>query len=209
MKGKFITFEGGEGSGKTTVIKSVERHLKDKSLPVIVTREPGSTTLGEKIRLLLLEEKGTGFYSKRAELALFLAARSQHVEEVIIPSLKKGYIVLCDRYNDSSLAYQGYARDLGMEEVKKMCDFFSLKQNPDLTIYLDLPSKIGLDRILKNSRSDTFDRIESEKSHFHEKVRKGFKKIAENEPDRFKIVNADQSKEDVFKETIHFIDLIL
>lgn len=190
----FVTFEGGDGSGKTTLIESLAKHLSNLDYSILITREPGGTKLGEHIRTLLLMQNSHSI-SARAELALFLASRAQHVEEVIRPALDAGKIVLCDRFNDSSIAYQGIARNLGEKEVKEACNFFSHYITPDLTLYLDLDPKIGFSRV-KGEK----DRIESEDISFHNKIRGAYKQIAEKEPHRFHIIDAAQSPEKVFKE---------
>jgi dTMP kinase len=207
-KGLFITIEGGEGSGKTTLIESIGKYLLEKEFDVIATREPGGTDLGENIRNFLLSYGQDEIFSSRAELALFLASRSQHVEEVITPALNEGKIVICDRYNDSSIAYQGYARGLDLKTVKSSCEFFSFGLNPELTFYLDIDPKIGLERVRKASldKSISYDRIESEDIAFHQKVREAFHKMAILEKDRFNIVDAAMSPKEVFDQVISAIE---
>jgi len=194
----FITFEGGEGAGKTSLIRHIASFLDQKSLSYISTREPGGTVLGEGVRKLLLDHYDYPM-REEAELSLFLASRAQHVEEVIKPNLEKGKVVLCDRFNDSSVAYQGHARDLGMEKVRSFCDFVSQGIDPDLTFYLDIAPQTGLQRACKKW-NDGHDRIEVETLSFHEKVRQGFLLIAKNEPDRVKILNAEKPLEKVFED---------
>ncbi|KKM70725.1 hypothetical protein LCGC14_1437870, partial [marine sediment metagenome] len=196
-KGFFITFEGGEGSGKTALIGSIKKYLESRKLDCIVTREPGSTKLGEHLREIVLQEKkGKKISSNlsktldpKAELCLFLASRAQHIKEVILPSLEKNNIVLCDRYNDSSIAYQGHARDLGIDKVIEFSSFIIEDAIPDLTIYLDIDPKIGLSRV-----QSKLDRIESEKMEFHKKIRDGFHILAKKFPKRIKIIDASVSK---------------
>jgi dTMP kinase len=187
----FITFEGGEGAGKSTLIEEVFRYLTSRGFDVLKTREPGGTSLGEKIRSLVLESKER--VSSLAELALFLGSRAQHVEEVIIPALKEGKIVLCDRFNDSSVAYQGIARNLGKEEVASVCHFFSKGLVPTLTFYLDIDPKIGMQRV---QRSRVKDRIEQEDFSFHTLVRNAFLSIAK-ESSRIFVVDASLPKDQV------------
>lgn len=206
MKGKFITFEGGEGAGKTTLIERVYKALSDEGYPVIKTRAPGGSPLGEKIRALLLE-KGKLSLSSRAELLLFIADRAQHVEEVILPALKQGKIVLCDRFNDSTIAYQGGARGWDKKWVHKLCDFATDDLDPHLTLYLDIDPRIGFER-LKKARHGK-DRIESEKLLFHQKIRKAFRQIAKEEPKRFRILDASCSPDEVFLEAMDQIDELL
>lgn len=192
MNPMFITFEGGEGAGKTTLIEEIFRYLTSRGYQVLKTREPGGTTLGEKIRSLVLESKEK--ISSRAELALFLGSRAQHVDEVILPALKAGKIVLCDRFNDSSVAYQGMARNLGKEEVAKACQFFSSTLVPKLTFYLDLDPKIGMQRV---QRSRVKDRIEQEDFSFHALVRNAFLTIAKENPERIIVLDASLPKDQV------------
>jgi len=210
-KGLFITIEGGEGSGKTTLIESLGKHLVEKEYDVLATREPGGTDLGENIRNFLLRFGQDEIFSSRAELALFLASRAQHVEEVILPSLKEGKIIICDRYNDSSIAYQGYARGLDLKMVKTSCKFFSSDVNPSLTFYLDIDPKIGLERVKKASldKSISYDRIESEDLVFHQKVRQAFHEIAKLETNRFYIIDASKSPNEVFEKVINCIEKVL
>jgi len=198
-KALFITFEGGEGAGKTTLIEKVKKALLKKKLKVLLTREPGGTKLGEQIRDILLnyrEEK----ISPKAELSLFLASRAQHIYQVIKPSLSENKIVLCDRYNDSSIAYQGHARGLGIDEVINYSYYILEDAIPDLTLYLDVDPKVGLSRVKKG-----LDRIESEKMEFHYKIREGFYILEERFPERIKIIDASKTQEEVFENTMQFI----
>src|SRR6187431_1687241 len=149
-RGIFITIEGGEGAGKTTLIESLYQHLLGLGREVLKTREPGGTPLGEEIRKILLHS--TGPVSPYAELSLFLASRAQHISELIAPALAAGKVVLCDRFNDSTIAYQGMARGLGMEEVAAVCRFICAGLEPQLTLYLDIDPAVGLSRA-KKSRS--------------------------------------------------------
>ncbi len=190
--GLFISFEGGERAGKTTLISNLEKVLKENSYSVLVTREPGGSPLGEKIRSLLLENKDP--ISKRAEFALFLASRAEHVEEVLLPAKKKK-IILCDRFSDSSIAYQGGARGLGMEEVEKINAFFTEGLTPDLTFYLDIDPEKAFSR-----RSFEKDRIEEEKASFHKEVRKSFLALAKKYPERICLLDATLNQEAVFKK---------
>ncbi|NGX52228.1 MAG: Thymidylate kinase [Candidatus Anoxychlamydiales bacterium] len=203
-KGFFITFEGGEGAGKTSLIDSIKKYLESEKLDYIVTREPGGTKFGENVRELLLNTKDGIKISAKAELCLFLASRSQHIKEVILPSLQKNKIVLCDRYNDSSIAYQGHARGLGIDKVIEFSDFIIEKAIPDLTLYLDIDPKIGLSRV-----KTSFDRIESEKMEFHQKIRDGFHILVKKFPIRIKIIDATKSREDVLKKAIKNISELI
>lgn len=201
-KGIFITFEGGEGAGKTTLIEKVKKILSKKH-QIVVTREPGGTKFGEHVRQLVLNKKDCDISSK-AELCLFLASRSQHIKEVIRPALKQNKIVLCDRYNDSSIAYQGYARGLGIDEVMDFSSFIIEDCIPDLTIYLDLDPKIGLSRVKSG-----LDRIESEKITFHQKIREGFHILAKKYPDRLHLINANKKPEEVFEDSMQLINKVI
>lgn len=184
-RGFFITFEGGEGAGKTTLIEEMARQLTLEGRTVLKTREPGGTTLGEEIRTILLQHKGP--VSPYAEFSLFLASRAQHVMEVIGPALEQGKIVLCDRFNDSSIAYQGVARGLGIESVSAFCKFVCQGVEPRLTFYLDIDPKVGLARAAKDRKQD---RIESEKLLFHQKIREAYLAIHKADPHRFRLIDA-------------------
>ncbi len=199
MTKSFITFEGPEGSGKTSVIKEVEAVLKAQNIDVIVTREPGGVALSERIRSLLLDfvdEK----MDARTEAMLFAASRRQHVVEVIRPALEAGKVVLCDRYIDSSLAYQGVARDLGIEEVYALNLFAIEDLIPDLTVFIDVKPEVGLSRVRSNQRN--MDRLDLETLEFHQKVYEGYLQLAELEPDRIKVINGEQAIEDVSKDAL-------
>lgn len=194
----FITFEGGEGAGKSTLIDSVYQHLQKQGQKVVKTRAPGGTVTGHLIREMLLHKESL---SPRAELLLFLADRAQHVEEIILPALKEGSVVLCDRFNDSTLAYQGGARGFDKEWVKKLCAFATQNLQPDLTLYLDLDPAEGLRRVDHRTK----DRIEAETLEFHQKIRTAYLEIAQKEPKRFHVLNASQSPKDVFAQALPFL----
>lgn len=185
QRGFFITFEGGEGAGKTTLIEELARALVSQGYSVLTTREPGGTRLGERIRAILLQH--TEPLSPYAELCLFLASRVQQILEVVVPALEDRKIVLCDRFNDSSIAYQGAARGLGVGKVDTFCAFMSQGLKPDLTIYLDLDPELGLKRAAK---ARTQDRIESETLSFHKKIREAYLAIHQTEPHRFRLIDA-------------------
>lgn len=194
--GQFITFEGPEGSGKTTVIHKVYEKL-NKEYNVIMTREPGGIKISEAIRKLLLDSDDD--MDERTEALLFAAARRQHLVEKIIPQLEDGGIVLCDRFVDSSLSYQGYAREIGVKEVQAINDFAIENLYPDLTLYFDVPAEIGLNRIKDNQRNA--NRLDKEKIEFHHKVTDGYKKLISEYPDRIKVIDATQSLEKVIDDT--------
>ena len=180
LHGLFVTFEGVEGAGKTTQIALLRDTLQEAGNSVCVTREPGGDAVAETVRRLLLEEEMV----PRAELLLFLAARAQNVESVIRPHLAGGSVVLCDRYIDSSIAYQGHARGIGRDIVFHLNSFAIDGLVPDVTILLDLPPEIGL------ARQTDRNRMEAEALEFHERVRKGFLLEAENNPARFFVLDA-------------------
>ncbi|MDP3981645.1 MAG: dTMP kinase [Chlamydiota bacterium] len=188
--GLFITLEGPEGSGKTTVAKKLIERLRRKKIPCIYTIEPGGTFLTKPIREVLLRRSHEKLFPM-AELFLFEADRVQHVNTVIRPALDLGKLVLCVRYSDSTSAYQGYGRGLDIHMVKKMNDIATENLKPDLTILIDVPSQIGLVRAKKASGS--LDRVESEKKAFHNRLRKGYLAIAGQEPDRFVVLSAKEN----------------
>ncbi len=190
-RGAFIVFEGGEGAGKTTVLAGIAEALEAKGIEVVKTREPGATALGEELRALLLQSNGAHAISSKTELLLFLAARAQNIEALIRPALERGAWVLCDRFNDSTIAYQGWARGLGIAEVEGLCSWVCGDIIPELTFYLSLDPAIGLERTRKVS---ALDRIESEEGDFHQKVQEGFRQIALRHPDHFTFIDASQEK---------------
>jgi dTMP kinase len=199
---KFITFEGPEGSGKTSVIQAVYKTLQSHGYEVVVTREPGGVKISEEIRSILLDNQNLGMDAK-TEALLFAAARRQHVIEVIKPALDQGKMVLCDRYIDSSLAYQGHAREIGIEEVYTLNMFAIESIMPDLTLFIDVKPATGLERVRNNQRS--MDRLDNEQLSFHEKVYEGYMRLAEIEPDRIKVLNGNASIEEVVADALKHI----
>ncbi len=194
----FITFEGGEGAGKTTLINSLHESMTKHGCPVIQTREPGGSPLGEQIRSWLLEKNEELPLGDQAELLLFLASRVQHIEEVIQPALDQGKVVLCDRFNDSTIAYQGRARGRDMDEVEKLCNIACEGMVPDLTFFLDIDPVVGLARA-KGSSID-LDRLETEALSFHEEVRKGFQLLAQKYPERIHVLDATLSPAELLEQ---------
>jgi dTMP kinase len=188
MKGKFITFEGSEGSGKSTQSKLLYQYLKRKGFKVICLREPGGTKIGEKIRNILLDHKNHAL-TPNCEMLLYMAARAQVVSEVIKPALKKGKIVICDRFLDSTITYQGYGLGIDIQLIKLIGKFVTQGIKPDLTILLDLPLKKGL-----KHRKESQDRIEKRSLAYHSRVRNGYMKLAHLEPQRIKIVKVNRDK---------------
>lgn len=191
MSGIMISFEGPDGAGKTSVLKDLVPRLKQiASTTMIETREPGGNPISEAIRKIILDPKNT-MMDPRTEALLYAAARRQHIVETILPALKKGEIVLCDRFVDSSIAYQGAGREIGEKAVFDMNQFAINGLMPDLTLYLDVPSEIGIDRI-KQNRTDQYDRLDQEKLSFHQKVRNAYLKLAHDHPERIVTVDATQ-----------------
>lgn len=186
--GKFITFEGSEGCGKSTQSRMLYRFLKAKGLDVIYLREPGGTKLSEKIRKILLDYKNDNM-SQVSELLLYMASRAQAVEEIIKPALKRNKIVICDRFLDSTIAYQGYGLGIDIKLIKYIGRFVTGGINPDMTIFLDLPVVKGL-----NGRNRIKDRIERRDFSYHQRVRQGYFKIASLELKRVKIITVEKDK---------------
>ncbi|MDD3712474.1 MAG: dTMP kinase [Candidatus Izemoplasmatales bacterium] len=206
MKGKFITFEGTEGSGKTSVIKEVKKHYELQGYAVMVTREPGGISISEKIRDILLNKENTEM-DPRTEALLFAAARRQHLVEKIKPALDKGMIVLCDRFVDSSLVYQGYARNIGIDKVYDI-NYFAIEDAlPDLTIFVDVRPEVGLKRVFQTPNREV-NRLDLENMDFHKLIYRGYLELAKKY-DRIKKVNGEQKIEEVAKEAINLIDKIL
>jgi dTMP kinase len=189
----FITFEGIEGCGKTTQLRLAAEHLENRKIPHIFTEEPGGSRLGKKIREILLTEEPYPI-GARAELLLFAAARAQHVDEVILPALKAGNLVLCDRFTDATLAYQGFGRAIDIDFIRVLNDFSCPSLKPDLTLLFDLPVEAGLnramDRIARMTGSRREDRFEKEGTAFHQKIRAGYLSLVGQDPDRFRVIDA-------------------
>jgi dTMP kinase len=196
-RGLFITIEGIEGSGKTTQIKRLRDFLQSVDATVISTREPGGTPVADRIRDVLLTSHSEKV-SDKTELLLYLASRAQHVHSIVKPALYQGITVLCDRFFDATVAYQGYGRGLDIDFLQKLNRYATDGLNPDLTILLDLSAKIGLSRI-RNDRKRNLDRLESESIEFHERVRRGYLQIAESEPQRFFVIDGTLEEEEIFR----------
>ncbi len=199
MHGKLITLEGPEGSGKSTQAKMMIRRLGELGIEAMYTREPGGTALGEAIRNILQHNAAGEAPCERAELLLFEASRNQLVEKVIRPALEKGTWVICDRFIDSTTAYQGHGRGLPVDEVQAINSFAIHWVAPDLTLLLDLDIETGFDRISQRylELGESADRFEQEERSFHERVRQGYLAQAETEPERFRIIDASQNPETV------------
>ena len=199
----FITFEGGEGSGKSTALRKISELLIEKGYETVLTREPGGTPISEEIREVILDKKNTDM-DKRTEAHLYAASRRQHLVQKVWPALKEGKIVLCDRYLDSSLAYQGGARGIGLEEVLNINLFATENTYPDLTLLFDIDPKVGLARIAANASREV-NRLDLEKLSFHEGVRKTFLELAARYPERFVIIDASKSPEEVVADSMKVI----
>lgn len=200
-KGLFITFEGPDGSGKTTVAKLVVEKLKEQGFDVVHTREPGGIEIAEQIRNVILDPKNTAMDGK-TEALLYAASRRQHLVEKVFPAVKAGKIVICERFLDSSLAYQGFGRELGMDEVLNINLFAIDNTYPDMTIYLDVDEQVGLDR-LKNRHFK--DRLDQESIDFHHRVSDGYKQVLQRFKDRIQIVDASNDLNTVIDDTLNLI----
>ena len=193
MKGLFITFEGPDGSGKTSVATAVCEKLSQMGYDVIHTREPGGIAISEDIRNIILDPKNTMMDAK-TEALLYAASRRQHLMEKVFPAVKKGKIVICERFLDSSLAYQGYGRNLGFDEVLSINLFAIDNTYPDMTIYLDVDEEIGLSRLSDRAFKD---RLDQESIEFHHRVSEGYREVLKRFKDRITIIDASKSKEEV------------
>ncbi|WP_262966236.1 dTMP kinase [Methylobacter psychrophilus] len=205
IRGKFITLEGGEGVGKTTNIAFIKDYLQQHNISVVVTREPGGTALAEKIRHLLLD-KDSEAISEHAELLLIFAARAQHIKHVIEPALAQGNWVLCDRFTDATYAYQGGGRNMRISSIEWLENLVQGNLKPDLTVLLDAPVEIGIERARVRG---VFDRFESEKISFFESVRRAYLLQAELHPERIKLIQANQPLGDVQRALIDVIRTFL
>lgn len=199
----FITFEGPEGAGKTTILNKLSDILKQKGYKVLQTREPGGISISEQIREVLLNKDNVSM-DERTEALLYAAARRQHLVEKVLPALEEGYMVLCDRFIDSSLAYQGYARGLGVDEVYQINRFAIGETMPNLTLYFDIDPKEGLARIQSNEEREV-NRLDLEKLSFHEKVREGYLKLVDRFPERIKVVDASAGVDEVLDNALEVI----
>lgn len=197
-KGKFITVEGPEGAGKTTIIDMLAGNLAEEGYQVLQTREPGGIEIAEQIRSVILDKKNTKM-DPRTEALLYAAARRQHLAEKVKPALDEGYIILCDRFIDSSLAYQGYARGLGIEEVYSINSFAIEGMMPELTLYFDIDPESGLNRINQHKGREV-NRLDLEQLDFHHKVREGYLKLMELYPERIFKIDASKPLEEVYQQ---------
>lgn len=201
-----VVFDGSNGAGKTTVIQSIEKYLISKGVDVLLTREPGGTPIGEKIRDVILDLK-TPEMSFMTELMLFGAGRAQHIQEKIIPALSAGKVVISDRFDAATFSFQHYARGIDIDTITKINDLALNGFSPDMNIILDLDPAEGLKRV--QSRGEGLDRLEDEKADFLIRARNGYLKQAEQSPEKFEVVDAAQSKEKVLSDVINIIDVLL
>ncbi len=200
-RGKFITFEGCDGSGKSTQLKMLSKYLTEQGIPHIFTREPGGGKISEAIREILLSGKNMEM-TDECEALLYAASRVQHLSDRVEPALKEGKLVICDRYVDSSLAYQGYARGLGVEFVSKINEFALKNYKPDVTVFIDLSPA---DAFQRKHGADQNDRLELAGMQFHERVYAGYKKIAEEEPTRVACVDGRKTPDEIFADVIQIL----
>jgi len=203
MSGKFITFEGSEGSGKSTQAALVLEYLKSKKLPTLLLREPGGVKISENIRKLLLDVNNTGM-GDECETLLYMAARAQMVKEVLEPQLKSRKIILCDRFLDSTLAYQGYGNGIDIKFIEQLGLFATKGLVPDLTVLFDIQPEKGLGRTGQKR-----DRIESRSLEYHKRVRYGYLDLSKRNPTRIKVIKVDASVEEIFKRVKVYIDTLL
>ncbi|MDM5186501.1 dTMP kinase [Bacillus sp. DX4.1] len=204
MKGLFVTIEGPEGSGKSTLITKILPYFEQKEQKVMATREPGGIAISEEIRTILHKQEYT-MMEARTEALLYAAARRQHLVEKVMPALEKNYLVLCDRFIDSSLAYQGYARGLGIDKVFEINRFATEDCMPGLTIYLDIEPEVGLARIEKDANREV-NRLDLESIAFHKRVHEGYLQVVDRFSDRIVVVDANKPMEEIAEEVIQLIE---
>ncbi len=207
VDGIFITFEGGEGAGKTSLLHRISKHLRDQGYDVLATREPGGIEIAEQIRKVILDPVNTEM-EERTEALLYAASRRQHLIEKVLPALKEGKVVLCDRFIDSSLAYQGHARGLGIDEVFSINQFAIGDCMPDLTLFFDIEPNKGLARIAANKDRER-NRLDLENLKFHEQVYEAYHILVKRFPRRIQAINADQPMEIVEVEAMERIGTLL
>ncbi len=201
-KGLFITFEGADGSGKSTQLELAAKYFEERKIESIKTRDPGGTPLGCKIREILLNYEGD--VAPYCELFLYLADRAQHIDEKILPALNNGKSVLCDRYVDSTMAYQGYARELGAEQILQLNHIAAKSLMPDLTFVFDVDTEVAAQRVGSKK-----DRLESEADDFHRKVREGYLDLAGKFPERIVVINANKDIEEVHRDVVRVLEEFL
>ncbi|AOV06331.1 dTMP kinase [Sporosarcina ureilytica] len=202
-KGIFITFEGPEGAGKTTVISAIYDRLQNQGKKVLLTREPGGIKIAEDIRGIILDNENTEMDAK-TEALLYAAARRQHLVEKVIPALAQGYIILCDRFIDSSLAYQGYARGIGIDEILEINQFAIGEAMPDVTVFFDIRPEDGLARVLNNDKREQ-NRLDKEALSFHHKVYEGYQQVIRRYCDRIVVTDASLTQDEVVENVYKII----
>lgn len=206
-KGKFITFEGGEGSGKTTIIELLKNSLENDGYKVVTTREPGGVEIAEQIRNVILDKNNTAM-DARCEALLYAAARRQHLVEKVIPAIEAGYIVLCDRFIDSSLVYQGMGREIGVDEVYNLNLFATQDYLPELTLFFDIEPEHGLARI-SNDENREINRLDLEKEEFHQRVYEGYKQLSNKYSERINVVDASKDVDSVLSQSYAYVKNII
>lgn len=202
-KGFLITFEGSEGSGKSTQIELVRQYLVQKGYPVLFLREPGGVRISEKIREVLLDVGNTAM-GDRCETLLYMAARAQLVDEAILPALSEGKVIVCDRFMDSTIAYQGYGNGISIDFIKRVGNFATQDIKPDLTFFFDIDAQKGLSRIKREK-----DRIERRAIDYHNRVRRGYRELARMDPRRIKLIEVDGGKEKIFSVVQKHLETLL
>lgn len=206
MQGLFITVEGPDGSGKTSLVKELSHQLEEiLAVPLLTTREPGGSQIAEKIREVIIDPSHQEM-DDRTEALLFAAGRRQHVTEKIRPALEAGQVVLCDRFVDSSIAYQGAGRKIGVKEVASINQFATENLVPDLTLYLDVDAQVGLNRIGSKESKREKDRLELEAISFHNRVRAAYLTLLEENPERIQLIDASQTMEAVLKDSLTIVE---
>ena len=208
MTGTFITFEGIEGSGKSTQIALLANYLSARGIRNVLTREPGGTLIGDQVRKILLDPANRSL-DPTAELLLYAASRAQHLREIILPALANGMTVLCDRFSDATLAYQGYGRRLDIEMIRSLDRIVTTGMHPDLTILFDIEATMGIERARGRNNSlglEAEARFENEELVFHDRVRQGYLKLVAQEPDRIRIVDASGTSEAVQEQVRKIVD---
>lgn len=204
---KFITIEGVEGCGKTTQIKRLHAALQARDIPSLITREPGGCAIADKIRTILLDPSHTHMVPT-AELLLYAAARAQHVQEVVRPALEAGKVVICDRFTDATMAYQGYARGLSLETIETLAQLACAGIEPGLTLWLDLPVEVGIERALQRNHSQASGseaRFDRESLQFHSRVHHGYAQLQAKHPQRIKRIDADATPEHVTERILEVV----
>jgi dTMP kinase len=205
-QGRFLSFEGIEGCGKTTQIAILSDYLTKRSIPYTVTREPGGTAVGEGIRKILLNSE-TIHLTAASELLLFYASRSQNIAEKILPSLERGEVVICDRFYHASMAYQGYGRGIPLEFIDKLTDLVCGEHRPEVTLLLDIEPEIGLlrARARNEQKANNEGRFEMEDVAFYTKIRKGYLELAKHDPDRVKVITADRKIDEIHRDVVRIL----